>query len=270
MNKIFTLSLGVLAYINSVVCYATERFEMLPDLPEPLAYAVPPAAASTISTKDTSALLGTTSVGSEPNILSVIISLAIVVLLIYITGIIYAKLNKVGFNTLRKQQGEYSKSHVSVISTTQLGNNKTLHVVELDGKRMLIGASTSAIQLIKDLGSCDKDGQDSDYSHIEIPNIKIPKIEIPKIEIPSINFSKLVTKSHKAIKDIELDTNDIEIEQREEVQVDSTNDAELSEGIIDSLFNQQNVEAEDIVEDNSASEHIVDPEDFTLYKKYLS
>ena len=97
---------------------------------------------------------------------------------------------------MRKQQGDLAKSQVSVISTTQLGSNKTLHVVELDGKRMLIGASSSAIQLIKDLGSVQNGEGTEEYSSIEIPNIKIPKIEIPKIEIPTINFSKLVTASY--------------------------------------------------------------------------
>ncbi len=122
--------------------------------------------------------------------ISVILSLVFVVLLIYLTGIIYAKLNKVGFKALKRQQGDYAKSHVSVVSTTQLGNNKTLHVVELDGKRMLIGASASTIQLIKDLGSINNEEFEYDeYSHIEIPNIKIPKIEIP-----SIGFAKLKTK----------------------------------------------------------------------------
>ena len=104
-------------------------------------------------------------------------------LLIYLTGVIYAKLNNVGLRTLKKQQ-DFNKSHVSVISTTQLGNNKTLHVVELDGKRMLIGASSGAMQLIKDLGSVSSVELDEEYSHIEIPNIKIPKIEIPKVEKP--------------------------------------------------------------------------------------
>ena len=268
MNKILNISLGVLAYINSVSCFATEKFEILPDLPDPLAYAVQPAVASTISTKDSGALLSTSSVGAEPNILSVIISLAIVVLLIYITGILYTKLNRVGFNTLKRQQGELSKSQVAVISTTQLGNNKTLHVVELDGKRMLIGASSSAIQLIKDLGNIEMNEDDCDYSRIEIPNIKIPKIEIPKIEIPAINFSKLATKAHKCLKDIEVVDEASKKKTEENVILEQTapeKEIENPEVIIDSLFNQQ----AEHVEDNTASEHVVDPDDFALYKKYL-
>ena len=104
----------------------------------------------------------------------IILSLLFVILLIYLTGIIYAKLNKAGFKTLKAQQGELSRSQVAVISTTQLGNNKTLHVVELDGKRMLIGATSGAIRLIKDLGAFDEDNINEEVSHIEIPNIQIP------------------------------------------------------------------------------------------------
>lgn len=279
MNKILTLSLGVLGFINSAVCYATERFEVLPDLPDPLAYAVQPAVASTISTKGQTAVLGANSVGSEPNILSVLISLGIVILLIYVTGILYTKLNKIGFNTLKKQQGELSKSQVAVISTTQLGNNKTLHVVELDGKRMLIGASSSAIQLIKDLGSIELNDDDGEYSRIEIPNIKIPKIEIPKIEIPAINFSKLATKAHKGLNDIEnnVDKNTATEETVEAVVkgLEQEKDTDImmnenSEVIIDNLFKQQELEVEENIVENPAKEHTVDPDDFALYKKYLS
>ncbi len=275
MDKILRYSLGVLCLLNSLVCNANERFEVLPDLPDPLAYAVQPAVASTVSgNADATTLLGTQSVGHEPSILSVLISLGIVVLLIYLTGIIYTKLNKAGFNVMRKQQGDLSKSQVSVISTTQLGSNKTLHVVELDGKRMLIGASSSAIQLIKDLGSV-QELDDGEYSRIEIPNIKIPKIEIPKIEIPSINFSKLVTKAHKGLKDIdtvvkeEVASATATVEPETETVQEETFEDTNSDGIIDSLFVQQDISDVEEVEPTK-SEHSVDPDDFALYKKYLS
>lgn len=65
----------------------------------------------------------------------------------------YTKLNKFGVKALKRQVGDNSDSQVAVISTTPLGANKTLHVVELGGKRMLIGASANSIHLIKDLGN---------------------------------------------------------------------------------------------------------------------
>lgn len=276
MNKIFLYVMGVLSSLNMLAYSATDMFEVLPDLPDPLAYAVQPAVAATVSgSADASNLAGAQSIGHEPSIISVILSLAFVVLLIYLTGILYAKLNKVSFKTMKKQQGDLGKYQVSVVSTTQLGNNKTLHVVELDGKKMLIGASSSAIQLIKDLGSASEIECDEEYSRIEIPNIKIPKIEIPKIEIPSIGFSKLVTKAHKGLKDVEKEDSEVKSEDTvPEINdaVEKTESAEgmTSDGIIDSLFTQNELNnAEEITESNPVEEHVVDPDDFALYKKYL-
>lgn len=276
MNKIFLYVMGVLSSLNMLACSAADMFEVLPDLPDPLAYAVQPAVAATVSgSADASNLAGAQSIGHEPSIISVILSLAFVVLLIYLTGILYAKLNKVSFKTMKKQQGDLGKYQVSVVSTTQLGNNKTLHVVELDGKKMLIGASSSAIQLIKDLGSASEIESDEEYSRIEIPNIKIPKIEIPKIEIPSIGFSKLVTKAHKGIKDVEKEEADIKTEDKTSMMHNVTEKEVVTEdftsdGIIDSLFTQNEMtNAEESVENNPVEEHVVDPDDFALYKKYL-
>lgn len=273
MKKILEYGLGLLCWLNASICYAAAKFETLPDLPDPLAYAVQPAEASTVSHKTdaASSILGSQTVGHEPNIVSVIFSLLIVVVLIYVTGIIYAKLNRIGVGTIRKQHGEFSKSQVAVISTTPLGNNKTLHVVELDGKRMLIGASAGAIQLIKDLGSVTAGEIPEEYSHIEIPNIKIPKIEIPKIEIPSIGFSKLVTKTHNELEsDDNTDSSDEEaVTEKIEEPVSFNTESNTPDEIIDSLFTPQEI-AQQATENSIKSEHMVDPDEYALYKKYLS
>lgn len=268
MDKFLLYSTGVFCWLNATIACAAEKFDVLPDLPDPLAYAVQPAEASTISGDGVA--LGAQSIGHEPSIISVVTSLIFVILLIYVTGIIYARLNRSGFNTIKKQQGDFAKSYVSVLSTTQLGTNKTLHVVELDGKRMLIGASSGAIQLIKDLGSVNNSEEEEEYSHIEIPNIKIPKIEIPKIEIPSISFSKIATKMHKSFETKE-ETENVVTENNTILENKEEKEKTSSEGIIDSLFEQQEEHLENIeetIEDPSA-EHKVDPEDFVLYKKYL-
>ncbi len=82
---------------------------------------------------------------------SVIIALGVVIILIYLTGIIYAKLNVFGQNTMKKQYLDLSDSKLIVLSTTPVGNNKSLLVVELAGKKMLIGVTNENITLIKDL-----------------------------------------------------------------------------------------------------------------------
>lgn len=261
MRKIVKYALGVLGWFNMAVCFAADKFEILPDLPEPL---LPGAEASTVSGTAGASILGAHSVGHEPSIISVVLSLIFVVLLIYLTGILYAKLNKLGFNTLKKQQGEISKSRATVVSTTQLGGNRTLHVVELDGKRMLIGASAGAIQLIKDLGSVSDSEYEEEYSRIEIPNIKIPKIEIPKIEIPSIGFSKIMTKAHRGLKEV---IDEVKSSDEAPLDTDMKEETENPDGIIDSLFTQENVSEE--IEKEEIVSHTVDPEEFSLYKKYL-
>lgn len=87
---------------------------------------------------------------------SVVIALGIVILLIYITGIIYAKLNILGHNTMKKQYIDLKDSKLLILSTTPIGANKSLLVVELAGKKMLIGVTNDNITLIKDLSEEEK------------------------------------------------------------------------------------------------------------------
>lgn len=94
---------------------------------------------------------------AEPNYLSVILSLIFVICIIYASGIICNKLNNFSIKTLKTQNKDFIKDKISIISTTPLGANRTLHVVELNGKKMLIGASTNSIHLIKDLSDNDNE-----------------------------------------------------------------------------------------------------------------
>lgn len=273
MKKFLGLFLGAYSWVTVLSVCAAEKFEILPDLPEPMAA----AQASSISTTNSHEAVAdsvTQTVGQEPNILSVLLSLIFVILLIYATGIIYAKLNKVGFKAMKKQLDDIDSSRVSVISTTPLGNNKTLHVVELDGKRMLIGASNNSIDLIKDLGAYPPvDIDDGEFSKIEIPNIRIPKIEIPKIEFPNIGFkrAKNYTKTEPEIKKEDIyDEKSSDVQEDENDFVISDIYEESSDGIIDKLFTPQK-EHENINEEKDVNKesHSVDPEEYALYKKYL-
>lgn len=91
----------------------------------------------------------------EPNILSVLISLVIVIALIYITGIIYTKLNVVGAQSVKKQFKNNNLDRIVVLSTTPLGQNKNLHIVEINDKKLLIGATPNSINMIKELSDDD-------------------------------------------------------------------------------------------------------------------
>ena len=263
MKKVLGIILGVYLGLVAQVCYAADKFDILPDLPEPLASA---AQASYVTTVDTANAITTQPVGQEPNFVSMILSLVFVILLIYATGILYTKLNKFGLKTMKRQMGDNSASRVSVLSTTPLGANKSLHVVELDGKRMLIGASVNSIHLIKDLGSYSEgEIEEGEFSKIEIPNIRIPKIEIPKIEIPG--FTKVISKP-KAEETKAEETNEETSQKSDGFEISEIYEEENSDGIIDKLFHTS-PSAETKKAEEIDNEHKVDPDEFALYKKYL-
>lgn len=96
---------------------------------------------------------------SEPNFMSIVFALLVVVFLIYITGLIYSKLNVVGAKTVQEHLKSYDLSKVVVLSTTQLGPGKNLHVIEINNKRYLIGATQNSINLIKELGESKKEAE---------------------------------------------------------------------------------------------------------------
>lgn len=108
---------------------------------------------------------------NEPSVSSILFALMVVILLIYATGIIYSKLNIVGAKTIRDQLKNYDLSKVVVLSTTQLGPNKNLHIIELGGKKYLIGATPNSINLIKEL--------DTTVEKKECEESKEPTVENP-------------------------------------------------------------------------------------------
>lgn len=88
----------------------------------------------------------------DTNIFTVLGSLTFVVALIYLTGIIYTKLNVFNSNIAKKNKKFDFEDKVLVLSTTSLGNNKSLSVVEVNGKKMLIGVTQNSVTVLKDLG----------------------------------------------------------------------------------------------------------------------
>lgn len=99
---------------------------------------------------------------NDPSLSTIVFALLLVIFLIYITGVIYSKLNIVGAKTVKNQLKNYDLNKAVVVSTTQLGQNRNLHVVELNEKCYLIGATPNSINLIKDLGEL-KNADDKNY-----------------------------------------------------------------------------------------------------------
>lgn len=89
----------------------------------------------------------------EPNYFSILVSLVFVIFLIYVTGILYTKLNKVGVKTVRNELKESSDIKPVVLSMTPIGHDKSLQVIEINGEKLLIGVSQNSVSLIKTLES---------------------------------------------------------------------------------------------------------------------
>lgn len=104
---------------------------------------------------------------NEPGFMSILFALLFVIFLIYITGLIYSKLNIIGAKTVQEHIKSHDLSKVVVLSTTQLGQGKNLHVIELDNKRYLIGATQGSINLIKELGEIKKETEKSEELSVD-------------------------------------------------------------------------------------------------------
>ena len=140
---------------------------------------------------------------TDGSYLSVLVALGIVILLIYLTGIIYAKLNVFGHNTMKKQYFDLNDSKLIILSTTPIGNNKSLLVCELAGKKMLLGVTNETITLIKDL---DENNAKNNPQYANSNNIN-EKISLDKIYPQNKQF---IDKDDEENEDIEIKTNSSE------------------------------------------------------------
>ena len=102
------------------------------------------------------------------------------------TGILYTKLNKVGVKTVRNELKESSDIKPVVLSTTAIGHDKSLQVVEINGEKLLIGVSQNSVSLIKTLESGKKpDGLNETPVHNA--NIEQPHVENKTKEEHTVN-----------------------------------------------------------------------------------
>lgn len=82
----------------------------------------------------------------EPNYFSLFFGLFVVIFLVYLTSYVYQKLIKVKLTPEEKDIYD-----IEILSTTSLGQNKSLHVIKTNGKCCLIGATQNNITFIKDI-----------------------------------------------------------------------------------------------------------------------
>ncbi len=86
----------------------------------------------------------------ETDVLRALLSLLIVIGLIYLTAWMYKKLNIFNSSKLVKNDKSLNLNKFKVISTQSLGANKNLHVVEINGKYLVLGSTANSINLIKE------------------------------------------------------------------------------------------------------------------------
>ena len=86
----------------------------------------------------------------EPNILWTIFSLLIVLGLIYATGFLYKKLIKVNAKLTKDEPAVDGMNEFKIVSGTSLGQGRSLHVVEINNKYLVIGATPGNISLLRE------------------------------------------------------------------------------------------------------------------------
>jgi len=81
----------------------------------------------------------------EPNYFSMLLGLATVIVLVYLTAYVYQKL--LNFKITKTD----IPNKIEILSTTSLGQNKNLHIIKAENKKILIGSTQANITFIKDL-----------------------------------------------------------------------------------------------------------------------
>lgn len=89
-----------------------------------------------------------------PSILNLVLSMAIVIALIYFTGWVYQKLNKINRKKLTESD-LLDKNNFKVVASMPLGQQKNLYAVEINGKVLVLGATAQNISLIKEFDNSE-------------------------------------------------------------------------------------------------------------------
>ena len=89
---------------------------------------------------------------TDKNEPSVAVSLVRVALaLVFVAALAYLSLLALKGFMSRKVPSKSSRQRLHVLETTGLGTNRALHVVQIDGKRLLVGSTSDQISLISEL-----------------------------------------------------------------------------------------------------------------------
>ncbi|EKE03107.1 MAG: hypothetical protein ACD_20C00259G0007 [uncultured bacterium] len=97
----------------------------------------------------------------EPNAITLLSSLSIVIILVLIASWLYNKLR--GVDPVALLSGKLASSignNFNLLSTTTLGQGKSIHLVEIKGKQLVIGSTNNNINLLTELNEKTKIQED--------------------------------------------------------------------------------------------------------------
>ncbi len=86
----------------------------------------------------------------KPNLLSLVSSLAMTIILIFIALWTFVKFNKYLPKAVLK--GDFKDlDNISILSTANLGQGKSVHLIKVNGQKLVIGSSSSNINLLAEI-----------------------------------------------------------------------------------------------------------------------
>lgn len=98
-----------------------------------------------------------------PSLLNLVLSMVFVIALIYFTGWVYAKLNVINKDKLKKITSDnLDPKRFSVMQSMPLGQQRHLYSIEMNGKILLVGSTPSHITLLKEFDVVAGKDDDSD------------------------------------------------------------------------------------------------------------
>ena len=98
---------------------------------------------------------------AEPNYFTMLFGLFFVIFLIYLTSFFYQKLVGINSKISKKVLDLPDVNKVKIISSTPIGQGQNIHVAIINGKYLLLGATSSSINLLREFDENEiKDYQD--------------------------------------------------------------------------------------------------------------
>lgn len=156
---VFVLLAGNFSSVNSYLC-----------LQSPAYSAITPENIQNLYDKDQPVVEVKKDEG--PSALTIFGSLASVIGLILISGWLYSEMNNVNIKKFATKTEDNNSNKFKIISTQHLGPNRSMHLIEIANKRLIIGITPNNINLIADITEKTQSSDSVDTECKENSNIE--------------------------------------------------------------------------------------------------